>query len=103
MFRFANPEYLFLLALLPLVAIYYWRRRAQMSGKIKYSSLRHLKKLPGTLRQVLLRQLYLLRLLILGLLILGLARPQSGARQEEVTTEGIDIMLVLDVSSSMLA
>ena len=103
MFRFANPEYLFLLALLPLVAIYYWRRRAQMSGKIKYSSLRHLKKLPGTLRQVLLRQLYLLRLLILGLLILGLARPQSGARQEEVTTEGIDIMLVLDVSTSMLA
>lgn len=103
MFRFANPEYLFLLALVPLVAIYYWRRRAQMSGQIKYSSLRHLKKLPGTLRQVLLRQLYLLRLLILALLILGLARPQSGARQEEVTTEGIDIMLVLDVSTSMLA
>ncbi len=103
MFRFANPEYLFLLALLPFVAIYYWRRRAQLSGQIKYSSLRRLKKLPGTLRQVLLRQLYLLRLLILALLILGLARPQSGARQEEVTTEGIDIMLVLDVSTSMLA
>ncbi len=103
MFRFANPEYLVLLAALPLIAIYYWRRRAQMSGQIKYASLLHLKKLPGTLRQVFSQQLYVLRLLILGLLILGLARPQSGARQEEVITEGIDIMLVLDVSTSMLA
>ncbi|NIV98471.1 VWA domain-containing protein, partial [Candidatus Saccharibacteria bacterium] len=46
---------------------------------------------------------YLLRLAILALLILGLARPQSGTREQEIITEGIDIMLVLDVSTSMLA
>jgi Ca-activated chloride channel family protein len=44
-----------------------------------------------------------LRLLTLALVICSLARPQSGIRGEEVKTEGIDIMLVLDISSSMLA
>ena len=47
--------------------------------------------------------MYLFRLVIIGLIILGLARPQSGTRKQEITTEGIDIMMVMDVSSSMLA
>ncbi len=103
MFRFANPEYLALLALLPAVAVYYWRRRPRLSAQLHFSTLQYLKKLPGSLRPFLQRQLYVLRLLVLAFLILGLARPQSGARQEEIITEGIDIMLVLDVSTSMLA
>ncbi|MCB0269541.1 MAG: BatA domain-containing protein, partial [Calditrichaeota bacterium] len=56
MFRFANPEYLFLLLLLPLIAIYYWRKR--MNGQVNFSSLRHIKKLPKTIRQVLGNYLY---------------------------------------------
>lgn len=101
MFRFANPEYLFLLLLLPLIAIYYWRKR--MNGQVNFSSLRHIKKLPKTIRQILGNYLYWLQLIGLGLLIVAFARPQSGAKQEEVITEGIDIMLVVDVSTSMLA
>ncbi|MGH1363079.1 MAG: vWA domain-containing protein [Calditrichia bacterium] len=101
MFRFANPEYLALLALLPLLVVYYWRRRP--GGQMKFSTLRHLKQIPASLRQILRRYLPLLRLAAVTLVILGIARPQSGSKQEEVLTEGIDIMMVIDVSTSMLA
>lgn len=70
---------------------------------MQFSTLRHMRRAPVSLRQRLRHFLYWLRLVALGLLILGLARPQSGARQQEITTEGIDIMMVMDVSTSMLA
>lgn len=103
MFRFADPEYLILLTLLPLLAVYQWHRRYRLTGKVKFSTLKHMKDLPFTWRQRLRKNQYIYRLLILGFIIIGLARPQSGTKQQEITTEGIDIMLVLDVSSSMLA
>lgn len=103
MFRFADPEYLILLIVLPLLAVYYWKRGARLSGRVKYSSLKYMKNLPVSWRQRFRRYLYVLRLLIVGLIILGLARPQSGTRKQEITAEGIDIVLALDVSSSMLA
>ncbi|GAB4365506.1 MAG: VWA domain-containing protein [Calditrichia bacterium] len=103
MFRFANPEYLFLLVLIPLLGYYHWRRRQKMSAQVKFSTLKHMRKVPITFRQRLRKYFYVLRLIIIALIILGLARPQSGTRQQEITTEGIDIMMALDVSSSMLA
>jgi Ca-activated chloride channel family protein len=103
MFRFANPEYLLLLLIVPAIAAYYIWRGRRFTGQMKYSTLRHIKKVPGSIRQFFHRQLYWIRLTVLALIILGLARPQSGARQEEIVTEGIDIMMVLDVSTSMLA
>lgn len=103
MFRFADPYYLLLLVIVPLLAWYHWRRRHRLTGKIRYSTLRHMKKLPLTWRQRWRQHAYIFRLLIITLIILGLARPQSGTRKQEITTEGIDIMIVLDVSTSMLA
>jgi len=103
LFRFANPEYLLLLLILPFLAWYHIRKRHRLTGRIKYSTLKHMQNIPVSLRQRLRKNLYLLRLIIFGFFIIALARPQSGARQQEITTEGIDIMLVLDVSSSMLA
>ncbi len=103
MFRFANPEYLFLLLLLPILFVYHWKKGHRLSGQVKFSTLKHMKNIRGSFRQILRKNLYLLRLVILGLIIVGLARPQSGTRKQEITTEGIDIMLALDVSSSMLA
>jgi Ca-activated chloride channel family protein len=100
MFRFANPQYLFLLLIIPALAAYYFWRGRRLTGQMKFSTLRHVKRVPTTLRQFLHRQLYWVRLVMLSLIILGLARPQSGARQEEIITEGIDIMMVLDVSTS---
>lgn len=103
MFRFASPEYLILLLIIPLLVFYHWRRSHRLTGKVKYSTLRHMRDLPVSWRQRLRKNYYILRLIILALLILGLARPQSGTRKQEITTEGIDIMMALDVSSSMLA
>ena len=103
MFRFANPEYLLLLLLLPVLGYFWWRRRARMSGQIQFSTLRYMRKIPISWRQRARQHFYLVRLFILALLILGLARPQAGSQFQEVITEGIDIMLVLDVSTSMLA
>lgn len=103
LFRFANPEYLILLLLVPFLAVYYWRRRGKMTGQLKFSTLRHIRRVPPSFRQLFYRQLYIIRLAVIALVILGLARPQSGTHREEVITEGIDIMMVLDVSSSMMA
>jgi len=103
MFRFADPQYLILLILVPLMAYYLWRRRSRMSGQLKYSTLKHIRRAPVTIRRRLRQFFFVIRLGIIALIILGLARPQSGSQQEEIITEGIDIMLVLDVSSSMLA
>ena len=103
MFRFANPEYLALLIILPLLVVYYYRRGQRLTGHVKYSTLKHMKNLPISWRQRLRRNLYLLRLLVIALIILGIARPQHGTRKQEITTEGVDIIMVLDVSSSMLA
>jgi Ca-activated chloride channel homolog len=103
MFRFADPEYLTLLVVIPLIGYFLWQRRGRMSGQLKYSTLKHIRKVPVSLRGRLKQFMFFLRLGIIALIILGLARPQSGARKEEIITEGIDIMLVIDVSSSMLA
>ncbi|MEJ2049857.1 MAG: VWA domain-containing protein [Calditrichota bacterium] len=103
MFRFANPEFLFLLLLLPAVGYYQWRRRHKLTGRVKFSTLKYMKNIPVSWRQRIRKNMYLFRLAIIGLIILGLARPQSGTRKQEITTEGIDIMMVMDVSSSMLA
>jgi Ca-activated chloride channel family protein len=103
MFRFANPYYLILLLIVPLIGAYLWSKRSRMSGQLKYSTLKHFQNVPVSLRQQLRKAFFVLRLLIITLIILGLARPQSGSSQQEIITEGIDIALVLDVSSSMLA
>lgn len=103
MFRFANPEAFFLLLLLPLVAAFYLWRRQNMVSRLKYSTLQHVRSAPVTIRQRLRGSLFWIRLLVAGLVIVALARPQSGSRVEEVITEGIDIMLVVDVSTSMQA
>ncbi len=103
MFRFANPEYLVLLIFVPLIAYYYWRKGHRLSGQVKFSTLKYMRNIPVSWRQRLRKNLYILRLLVITLIILGLARPQSDTRKQEITTEGIDIMMALDVSSSMLA
>ena len=103
MFRFANPEYLALLIIIPLLIYYHIKRGQKLSGRVKYSTLKHMKNMPISLRQRLRKYLFFLRVAVIALVILDIARPQSGTRQQEITTEGIDIMLVMDVSSSMLA
>ena len=100
MIRFANPWALLGLLLLPLVA-----RRLYRAGapRLRYSDTRLLADAGPTPRTLLFRHLGVLRLLALALGLVALARPQSGFSTEEVTSEGIDIVLLVDTSGSMRA
>lgn len=101
--KFANPLFLWLLLLLPAIGYYLWRRRAKMDVVLQFSSLQVFGKIPGTLRE---RMRYFpagLRILAIALFIIALARPQSISDKQNISTEGIDIVLELDLSGSMLA
>lgn len=100
---FANPAYLWLLVLLPAGAFYWWWRRKAMITTVQFSSLNAFARAPKSLRERLRHLPLLLRLLVVGCLIVALARPQSISSKENLSTEGIDIVLVLDISGSMLA
>ncbi len=99
---FAHPQLLWLLILPPLfLAWRYWRGR-RMEAPVAFSSL---SALPSrrTWRTWAWRALPWVRLCALLLLVVALARPRTGDRQIEVTSEGIDIVLAIDISSSMKA
>ena len=100
---FLHPELLWLLLLLPALLIIYivWRRRQHAS--LRVPSLLFLRNMRGGLRVYLRHSLFALRLLALGLIIVALARPQGSSSWSEDRVEGIDIMLTMDISTSMLA
>lgn len=100
---FANPEFLWFLLLVPLLGTYYWWRRRSIVPEIQYSSLRPFTTAGQSIRERLKYLPVVIRMLALVLLIIAFARPQSTMSKENVTTEGIDIVLVLDISGSMLA
>jgi Ca-activated chloride channel family protein len=99
MFRFVNPEYLWLLVVLPLLLI--WRGRRGPVPAIEYPSLLLIREVARRTRSRLGSLLAGLPLLGLVLLILAVARPQQGATNATVHASGVDIMLLLDVSGSM--
>ncbi len=82
---------------------YHFRRRRFKSASIKYSDIRIVKRAARTSRQRFRFVLTLLRVLAVALFIVAFARPRAGTEYREITSEGIDIMLALDVSSSMQA
>jgi Ca-activated chloride channel family protein len=101
--RFANPEYLILFVPLALLAYWFFKKQRGKGGAIRFSHLGYLKDVtPRTGPQARIF-LSAFRFLAITLLVLAFARPQSGVKGEEVLTEGIDIVLAMDVSSTMLA
>ena len=101
--HFASPYYLWLLsALVPMIAYYVWRT-LQGGASIQISSVEGVVRAPKTVRYWLRHLPFVLRLAALALLIVALARPQDVERLSRTNTEGIDIMLAIDVSGSMLA
>jgi len=101
MFRFEDPWLLALLLAIPAVLYYGLKRRG--SSTIRFSSLHVLQRLKTPKSLALYKGLVILRSLAVGLLVLALARPQSGIKSTEISTEGVDIMLCLDTSGSMQA
>src|SRR5690554_3736184 len=102
--EFANPQWLWTLLLLPvLVGIYLYRHFAKKRASLSFSSLDILDDIPGNWRS----HLHWLQAVLLwggiAFVIVALARPQEKLTTVERNAEGIDIVMVLDLSTSMRA
>lgn len=101
--EFANPHILWLLAaIVPLAGYYVWRTM-QGDATIRISSVEGLRHAPRTVRYYLRHVPFALRCIALATLIVALARPQSAEHDTRTDAEGIDIVLAIDISGSMLA
>lgn len=102
-YTFLHPQYFWLLLLLiPMIAWYIWKQNS-IHPTIQISSLRLFSKI-GKSRKSYLRHLpFIFRILTIIFIIIALARPRSTNQLQNVTTEGIDIMISLDISGSMQA
>ncbi|GAB4318652.1 MAG: VWA domain-containing protein [Candidatus Zixiibacteriota bacterium] len=102
-FRFDQPWFLLALVLVAAGLALLWWRRDRGRPVASYSNLGLLEKGGTTIRSRAWWVPTALRVLALVLMVVAIARPQSGTSSREITSEGIDIMLVLDVSGSMKA
>ena len=99
---FVHPEAFLLLLLIPLLGLWYFLRLRKRQTYLTISDSTPIKKL-STWRTILYPYLPILRVFSLAFIIIALARPQLTLKEEEIKAEGIDIILVMDISSSMLA
>ena len=101
--KWANPEYLWLLAIIPLLIVWYLLRHKKRNAELSFSGIAMFENMPKSPKIWLVHILFILRLTVLTLLIFALARPQSVSSKQNINIEGIDIVMAIDVSSSMLA
>ena len=102
-FEFLQPQFFWLLLLLPLAIVWYIWQRNKITAQVKISSLKGFKAGSGFLAKMR-PLLFVLRLLALAFLITALARPRTvDVSTRTKTTRGIDIVIATDVSASMLA
>ncbi|MGY8915966.1 MAG: vWA domain-containing protein [Flavobacteriales bacterium] len=100
--QFANPNFFWLLLLLPVAALWYFFKRKEETASLKISSIKGFST--DSMLAKLKPALFILRLLALAAIITALARPQTeDISSRTKTTKGIDIVMAIDVSSSMLA
>lgn len=103
MVRFANPEFFLLLLVLPIMIYWYLKQGRSRKATLRYSNIGTVKSVNKSPMARYRHVLFVLRMLVLVLIIVAFARPQSGRTEQKVITEGIDIILALDISSSMKA
>lgn len=100
---FANIEYLFLLLLLIPYIVWYFLKRKKTEPTLQVSTTRMYMNAPHSWRVHLLHAPFVLRIITFVMIVLVLARPQTTDNWQNSEIEGIDIMLAVDVSTSMLA
>lgn len=100
---FHNPEYLFLLLLIIPAVIWYIRKMYNSDASLLISSNQMLQKIPKSNRLRFMHVPFILRMLSLVFLVLALARPQASNSWRTESTEGIDIVVTLDISGTMMA
>ena len=101
-YLFINSEFFYLLIIPFVYTIWYFFKKRNINSEILFSNLGPLNK-TRTLKSKLRSLPQILNIIAICLLIIALARPQSSTNWEESTTEGIDIVLSMDISGSMLA
>lgn len=102
-FEFVNPEFFWLLLLLPALVLWYIWKRKQQTASLQISSISGFKTKRNWLAK-LKPLLFVLRLLTLAAIIIALTRPRTVDESTRIkTTKGIDIVMAIDVSASMLA
>ena len=100
---FANPRFLWLLLLLvPLIGWYIYKRNRYYST-LGVSTLAAVARLPRSWKEYMTDVLFALKVLTIGVIIVIIARPQTRDSWSTSQTEGTDIILALDISTSMLA
>ncbi len=100
---FLNPEFFWLLLLLPVAIAWIFYKRKEQTATLKISSVKGFKNSKSLLVK-LKPYLFVLRLLALSSLIIALARPRTvDVSSDTKTTKGVDIVMAIDLSSSMLA
>ncbi len=101
---FEYPKLLWLLLLLiPIVALYIYREVRGFMPYLTVSSITPWQYKGGRVKKAMRHMPFVLRTIALACIIIAIARPRSSSNFEKIDTEGIDIMLALDVSTSMLA
>ncbi|KPL00487.1 MAG: aerotolerance regulator BatA [candidate division Zixibacteria bacterium SM23_73_3] len=103
MFRFQDPIFLVLIPIAIGLLVYYFKFKKVRAASIRYSDVNLVRRLKPSVRLRGRHILPVLRALAIVFLAFALARPQSGRKGQEISSEGIDIMLVLDISGSMRA
>lgn len=98
---FYNPDFFYALALVPLLWIWYYFRQREQAAQLQISSLKGITQ--NSWKAKGRHLLFLFRTIALAILIIAFARPQSTLSWEDMTTEGIDIVISMDISGSMLA
>ena len=102
-FEFVNPQLFWLLLLLPLLLLWFFWKRKQQTAVLKISSLKGFTT-PKNWLAKLRPLLFVLRLITIALIIVAMARPRTVDESTRIkTTKGIDIVIAIDVSASMLA
>jgi Ca-activated chloride channel family protein len=100
---FESPSFLYLLVILPVIIAYYIWRQHKAVASFSVPGLQQFGQSGTSFRLILRHILFGSRTTAIGLVIIILARPQATSSYQDVSTEGIDIVLTLDISGSMLA
>ena len=101
--EFASSYFLYGLIIIPLLVVWYIFIGRKNQAYIKFSDTSSFKTMPKSWRIYARHLLFVIKMCALALLIIALARPQSTSKNQKINVEGIDIVITVDLSSSMLA
>lgn len=99
---YVHPQYFWLFILPALMILWYVLRKSKSQASLQYSSIKTFENFKKPLKYYLRHLLFVIRIVIISLLIIILARPQTEKAEDKIT-QGIDIVIALDISGSMLA